>query len=233
MKRKTEYVKYAKVAGVSVILVGAGVLGGFALDNPTQVDVESLKATAFANGVDSVVIPTIDIDEIKTEAYAEGVASVNITVPEPVIQIQEIESENLDLVLDEIYDNDGSVEYLTDDLDDDELYKIADRIIFINEAKDMAIDHVKNELADELDNVEVTMKDNSTVELDEDDFEKLRLDDDADEVLVSNVDYEDNDVDVTVTGRFRHDDVWFTFEARVQVEDNEVDDFDILDVQEE
>lgn len=228
-----KYLKYAGVAAIGAIVAGAGV-------SMIPVDNTAILADSFAAGVASV-----DTDAV----YAEGVASVPDCAEVPVCDVCEVcaepvvcevitsedntDSGNLKLVLEEIYDNDGSVEYLTEDLDDDELYLIADRIIFIQEAKNMAIDHVKAELADELNNVEITMNDNSTVELDEDDFEKLRIDDDSDEILVANVDYEDKDVDVTVTGRFRHDDTWFAFEAKVAIEDNEVDDFDIISVTEE
>ena len=239
MKRKDDkqYLKYASVALATGLIMG----GAAVILQPEPVNMDLIKTEAYVTGVNSVQIPEpVNISLITEEAFKKGVESVepiketsietvyeNITIEVPV------DNGNLKLVLDEIYDNDGKIEYLTDDLDEDEVDQIVDRIDFINKVKSEAVDYVKKELADELDNVVVTMNDNSTVELDEDDIEKVRIDDDDDEVIVDDVDYDDKDAEVTITGRFRHDDVWFTFETEVEFEDNEVDSMDVVLIKEE
>lgn len=194
--------KALAIAGVAGVVLGAGAVA-YALSNPKTVTVEK-------------EIPVEVIKQI--EVVKEIEVPVNVTVE----KIVEVDNGKLDLVLDEIFDNDGKVQYLTEDLDEDEVSEIVDRIVFANEAKALAVDYVKKELADELDNVVF-----EDVEFDEDDVEKIRLDDDSDEIELDNIDYEDKDVDVTVTGKFRHDDEWFEFEAKVEIEDNEVEDFEV------
>jgi len=223
-----ELKKWQKVAGAVVTgaaLLGAGVAGGYTLDQPVEVDVDGLKAAAFDEGKSSVDVDTI---------FAEGAASVEPEIITETTEVEvEVDNENLDLVLEEIYDNEGDVSYLTDDLDDDEVDKIVDRIVFAQEVKELALKEVEDELADELDNEEITLEDDSEYEFDEDDFEKIRLDDNADEIEIRNVDYDDRDADVVVTGRFRHNDDWFTFEAEVGFEDGNVEDFKVYNIQED
>ncbi|MBT3451189.1 hypothetical protein HN448_04425 [archaeon] len=149
-----------------------------------------------------------------------------------VIEIQEVEIEvdsgNLDLVLEHLYDNDGNVNYLLDDLDDDELNLIADRISFINEIKALAVNYVDAEAADELDK-EVF---NNSVEFDEDEIERIRVQDDADELIVSDIDFEDSDADVLVTVYFEQDDVKYEADFNVEFKDAEIDDMDLLEIRE-
>jgi len=199
--------KTIAIVGGGLVCAAAGCVSGFVLDNP-----------------DTIV------------TVQERIVEVNNTVEVPVDvmveKIVEVDNGNLDLVLDELYDNDGSVEYLIDDLDDDELDQVVDRIVMAQDFKALAVAEIKAELFDELDNTDVTLADNSTVELDDDDMERLRIDDDSDEVILSDIDYEDGDADVSVTGTFEQDDVKFDYEALVEIKDGEVDDFDIVSVTE-
>lgn len=175
---------------------------------------------------------------VKETVFEEKVVEV-IVSPYEENYVEELESENTELrmtrdqLLDEIFDNDGKVEYLTDDLDDDEIMEIVERISFINEIKDLAVDRVKSKLADELDNQDVTLKDGSDIELDEDDIEKIRIDNDKDEVIVSSVDYDDKDAVVEVSGKFKHDDIWFKFVAELEFEEGDFEDFGDISVEEE
>ncbi len=214
--------KITKIGGAIAIgaaLMGTGMIGGFVLDNPETIH-ENITTTI----TEYVDVPVIE--------YVNQTVEVEVikNVTEEVIV--EVDNGNLDVVLEEIYDNDGRVSYLIDDLDEDEISQIVERIAFANDVKALAVAHVKAELADELDNEEIILADNSTYKFDEDDFEKIRIDDDSDEIELSNIDYEELDSDVTVTGRFRHDDKWFTFEADIEVESMFVEDMD-LDVTEE
>jgi hypothetical protein len=198
--------KVLKVAGgiiAGVALVGAGVTGGFLWDNPDTI-------------IQNITKEVIVEKNITVDVPFETIVEKNVTVEKLV------DNGNLDLVLEEIYDNEGSVEYLTEDLDEDEVSEIVERIVFANEVKALAVAEVKSEIAD-LVNKEVV---NGT-ELDEDDVEKVRVNDDDDEVSIDDVDYDEKDAEVTVTGTIRVDDIWYDFETSVEIEDNEVVDVDL------
>jgi len=143
-----------------------------------------------------------------------------------------VDNGNLDLVLDHLYDNDGKVNYLLDDLDDDEVDQIADRIAFINEIKALAVSHLKSEVADELNKEVYTFADNSTIKFDDDDLERIRVQDDDDEVVIDSVDFEDSDADVLATVYFEQDDVKFEADFSIEFKDGEVDDLDLLEIRE-
>jgi len=167
---------------------------------------------------------------------APEIEYVNVTA-DPVIEYVnvtetiEVDNENLELVLDHIYDNAGNVEYLLDDLDDDEVEMIADRIIFVNDIKAMAINEVKKNLFDELDNEEIVMIDNSTYEFDDKDLERLRIDDDSDELIIEDIDFEDKDAEVKVSFRFEDDDgIEFEGTCIAVFKDNEFDELEDIEV---
>lgn len=213
MKKDNKVKNGLKVAGAVAVgagLVLAGGLAGIAMfpkEVEVPVPVPVIKEKIVNNTIE---VPVEKIVEVEKEVFVE------------------VDNGNLDLVLEHIYDNDGKVEYLLDDLDEDEIEQIVDRIVFVNDIKQMAVSHVQKELADELDRVLV-----GTVELDEDDIEKIRIDDDDDEIIVDDVDFEDLDAELTVTGKFRHDDVWYVFESTVEIEDGDIENFEINSVVEE
>jgi len=138
---------------------------------------------------------------------------VNQTVEIPV------DNGNLDLVLNHIYDHKGNVGTLTNDLDDDEVESIVDRIVFLNEIKDLAVAEVKAEAADELDK-----KTFDEVTFDEDDLERIRVQDDDGEINITNVDFEDGDANVEITVKFEQDDIKYGADFDVKIKDGEVDD---------
>lgn len=215
---KKEISKKVLAVSIAAAVVAGGLGGAFMF--PNQVEV---KVPVSAPVVKDIT-PYGEQDMIK--AVNAAIASVEpVVIKENVTVEVEVESENLPKVLQEIYDNDGSVSYLTDDLDDDELEQIVDRIDFANDVKALAVAEVKSELFDELDGEMVGL-----IELDEDEMERLRVDDDSDEVLLSDVEYEDKDADVSVTGTFEQDDVKYDYEVLVEIKDNEVDDFEIVSV---
>jgi len=157
---------------------------------------------------------------------------VNVPVEVPVVEyvdkivveksIVEVDNGDMDLVLDHIYDNDGRVSYLTDDLDDDEVDMIVDRVVFINDIKALAVAEVEKEGIDELDKEVVNGE-----ELDEDDIERFKIYDDDEDIEIDDVDFEDGDADVFVKCRFEHDDIDYQAVYKVEFKDNEVDDIDL------
>jgi len=175
------------------------------------------------------------------EVTKEVIVEKNVTVEKPVIEyvnntvevVREVEvvktvvvdSGNLSEVLQHIYDNSGNVEYLVDSLDDDEVSLIADRVIFVNEVKMLAVDAIKEDLFNELDGESI----NGTV-LDDRDMERLRINDDADEILVNSIDFDDKDADLDVIGTFEQDDIKFDFSAVVRFKDGEYDELRNINV---
>jgi hypothetical protein len=178
------------IAGVAAAFIAGGLLGNLAFPNEKIVEKEVL-------------------------------VNQTVFVPQETIVEKEVivDSGNLDLVLDHIYDNNGNVRYITNDLDDDEVDKIVDRIVLTNEFKKLAVDAVSAELVYELHNEGF---DGET--FDKDDIELIRIDDEADEVEFSYVDFEDEDARVKVTGRFDQDDVKYEFVATVEFKYGEYDE---------
>ena len=198
----------ALVCAGALVGAAAGVAGSFV---STQDTIKSLEAE-------------LAMEKAKAPQVVEVVETVTevVEVPVNVTEYVEVDNGNLSMVLDHVYEMDGDVEYLLDDLDDDEVDMIVDRIVFANETKALAVAEVKAELFDELDGEEV----NGT-ELDEDDMERLRIDDDADEVVILEIDFEELDAEVMVTGTFEQDDVKYSYEAVVEIKDGEVDGMEI------
>jgi hypothetical protein len=180
---------------------------------------------------------TITETEIVTE-YVTQIEEVPVNVTEyvevevPVETIVEVDNENLGLVLEHIYDNDGEIEYLLEDLEDDELDLIIERIVFMNDVKSLGEEFIKSELADELDKIEFTMPDNSTITFDEDDIEKIKVKDDLSDIIVEDIDYEDSECDLIYSEvEFEHDDIDFKAVVRVEIRDGEADELEIISVE--
>ena len=206
-KTNTNVKKVASIVGASALIVGA-LIGGAIVYEPS--------------------IPIIPQETIIE--YVDVPVNVTVTeiveVPVNVTEYVEVDNGNMDLILDYAYDNNGNLRELDfNDLDEDEMNEVVDRIVFVNDLKAMAVAEVKAELFDELDNEYVGL-----VKLDEDDMERLRIDDDADEVVIDDVDFEDLDADVLVTGSFEMDDIKYAYEALVEFKDGIVDDFSVNSV---
>lgn len=204
-KETNKVVKILAVAGAGVLLLGAGMYAG------SQLFPQTITQTYT---VEKEVVKEVPVEKI-----------VEIIKEVPVEKIVEVSDGKLDLVLEHIYDNEGNVQYLTEDLDDDEVFMIADRIVFINDIKTLAVNAVKSDLFDELDGEVV-----GEVELDERDMEKLKVDDDHEDLIIEDVDFEDKDAEVKVTGTFKQDDIKYDFEVVINFRDGEYDDMDIVSV---
>lgn len=153
--------------------------------------------------------------------YVTETVEVPVEVP--------VDNGNLQLVLDHIYDNNGMVSYLTEDLDDDEVALIADRVVFINDVKSMAVNKVKVDGIDELDNEEFSFN-NETVEFDDNDIERFKVYSDGEDVIIEDVDFDDSDAVVKVEARFEQDDVKYIATFEVEIKDGRVDDISLEDV---
>jgi len=191
--------------------------------------VGGLAGAGIAN---SLIEPETIIETITETVEVPVDVEVEVPVIEYVNQTIEVEVDNgnLDIVLEHIYNNDGQIEYLLDDLDDDEIDFIVDRVVFINEAKTMGANYIENELADELDNY-LFVNGNETIEFDDDDIDDIDVDDDFDDIVVDDVDFDDDEADLIYDVKFEHDDVDYVASIKVEIRDGEADDIDILSVE--
>ncbi len=181
------------VAGLVVGGAAAGLGAGFGFDDSKDIDALNLQVEDLQTQIDDAALVEPEVVEI------------------------EVDNENLGLVLDHIYDNDGDVDYLIDDLDDDEVEEIVDRIIFENEVRKLAVDEVKKNLFDEIDDRKGTW--------DEDDMDKLRIQDDFDEIEFSIDDWDDKEATITIKGTFEYKDIQKDFTAELEFDDGEFDEF--------
>jgi len=205
MKQETNSKKKAALKIAAGVVVGliAGGLGAVAL-TPEPAPVVQIK---------EVSVP------VEVEVIKEVIRNVTVEVP---IETASGSDDTLEIVLNHLFDADGEVQYITDEFDSDEVEEIADAFVFINDNVKLASDLIKKELADELDREEV----NGT-SLDEDDVERIRINDDLDEVTVEDFDWKDKEVDLIFDVRFEHDDVDYTAVVKVEVRDGELDDISI------
>jgi hypothetical protein len=223
MVKKTNVKKTAALIGAGALVLG-GVIGGVVGYN--LVNTNDYYSQGFNNGVHSV-----NVDAIKEQAFQEGVASVEPVVVHEVEYVNQtvevpVDNGNLQTVLDEVYALDGNVSFLVDDLDDDELNLIVDRIVFLNDAKTLAFNEVEAKVKDKLDMYVF----NSSVTFDEDEIYSVRMDFDDVSLDLSSVDFDDSEVEVLVPASFKQDGVRYDAVFRVYIEDSEVDDVDVESV---
>jgi hypothetical protein len=171
-----------------------------------------LLAIVIVGGIGMYAVPN------EVEVLSEPVMIPGETIYEEVL----VDNGNLELVLDHIYDDNGDMNYLLDDLDDDEVEQIVDRIVFVNEAKTLAANYIKSEIADLLDKEEV-----GEIKLDEDDIKRIRIDSDDDEMEIEDIDFEDKDAHVLINATFKQDDASYKVSFDVEIKENEVDDVEM------
>ena len=175
------------------------------------------------------------VDKLTADLEAKG----EPIIVEKIVEVEvPVDSDNLEVVLKHLYDSEGNVNYLLDDLDDDELDQIVDRIVFVNEAKDKATAYIKGlDFGDELEDEDKTFvsgideeENDIVVNVDEDEVKRVRVQDDDDEVFVSEIDFDDSDAYVTVDVKFEHDGIKLIVPVVVEIKDNKVEDFEFGNV---
>ena len=220
--------------------IAVGGLSGYAVDmaNPSAEQIATIVA---------------DAELLATETgYAEGElagyeigfgAGLDSAEPDVITVVEkefinntievEVDNENLPMVLEWIYDNaETSIEAITDDLDDDEVAELVDRIAFWNEIKDLAAEKVKHKGEDELDGENFFDVDlNETIEFDEDDIDDFDVDNDHDDIEIDDFDYEDKDADIYVWADVEHNDKDYKVKFLVEVRDGEVDDIEVDEIE--
>jgi len=222
MIKKTNVKKVATVAAVVGVIAGA-LLGGIsgALIAYDSSKIADLNTKLYIANQDIKTLenaePVIVTETVEVLVPVEVPVNVSVEVP--------VDNGNLELVLNEVYEADGSVEYLIEDLDEDEMDQVVGRIVMIQDAKTLALAELEAEAFDELDLVNF----NATTQFDED--ELYRLDADSEDITVVDVDFDSDDVELVLPFTFKMDGVKYSAEATVVVEDNDVENFDISNIQ--
>lgn len=210
--------KMDKIKALKAVAIGLGGLAIGAAGATVLVEPQIKEVPVIEEKVVFVDKPVVTEKIVEVEKQIE--------VPVEVVTEVLVDNGNLDKVLDHIYDNDGQVEYLLEDLDDDELDLIVDRIQFVNEVKALAVKEAIKEGIDELDKEEI-----GAVTLDEDDIDRFRVYDDDEDIELTDIDFEDKDATVLVKAKFEQDDVKYVAYFEVEVKDGEVDDITVESIE--
>ena len=150
-----------------------------------------------------------------------------VEVPGPTQTIYEertveVDNGKLAAVLDVLYDADGEAEFLLDDIEEDDIAEVADRAVFELDAMMLAEQAVREQAVDLLHKEELGL-----VKFDEDDIERVKLQDERGEIEVLDRDYDDLDAEVKVTVHFEQDDVKYGADFLVLIKEGEVDDVEL------
>lgn len=189
-----DYKKIGAVAASGVVVFGLGAFSGSLAFPQTVVEEKVVNRTV------EVPVPV----EVPVVEY------VNQTVEVPV------DNGNLDLVLNYIYEE-GLSELDLNDLDDDEVDRIVDRIAFLNESNALAREYVRFEFLDVIDNEYVNGD-----KIDEDDVERVRVGE-VEDFTFSNVDFDYDDAVVSVPVEFEHNGNDYNVTIDVTIRNAEVD----------
>jgi len=189
------------MVALAVASAGVGAIGHAGFTQPEIV--ETIKNVTIEKEVEVVNPVNTELADSVTSLTAD-----NIALEDEVVSAQEavaVTKANLDTVLTEIYDSDGEVEYLTDDLDEDEISEIVDRVNFKNDVMTLAEDLVSKEGVEYMD--------------DEDFFDIEELEDFNDnDVVYLKIDSEDTE---TVDLDFDDEQAEILVEAKLKVRDGD------------
>lgn len=148
-------------------------------------------------------------------------------VPVEVEKIIEVDNGKLTDILNFIYKENGKINYLLEDLDEDEAEKITDRVEFIFNTKLLAVDYVNSEALDELHKEEI-----NGLELDKRDIKRIKTLSAFEDIEVDYVDFENNDALLIVIMNFEQDKVKLQADFEVEFEDGLPVDIELLDLRE-
>ena len=215
MKSNTKKIAALGAAGL-VLTSGIGAaIGYFVADDTKQV--EALQSLIAAKQAEIAELeaqePQVVIETVTEQVEVEVPVEVEVLV----------DNENLNLVLQYMFDNEGNVSYVTNELDEEDINEIVDRIVFLNDVENISLNAAETELLDLVDRERV-----SGVRIYKEDISRIRLNDPV--VDVSDLKY--GDADVTVTGTFRADGRNYEFEILVEVTDKEVNEVELISVNE-
>jgi len=177
-----------------------------------------LGSLVVGTGFGSLLFPQTSVVEKIVDHNVSVDKIVEVPVNVTVEKIVEVDNGNLDLVLQDVFDNKGNVSYATAGLKDSEISQIADRIIFSNEIKTMSISDVDSHIKSFLNGVVVG---NTTLSVY--DINNIRVNAKTENVTLKNIDFTYNDATAVVSGKFEQNHVKFSFVAEASYVDNKFD----------
>lgn len=199
-KKKTGYKKIVALSLGALVVLGGGV---------------AIGSQAFPKVITKEVVKEVPGPVEYKDVIKEVPVEKIVTVEKEVFK----DNEKLADLLQFIYDEDGNIEYLTNDLSDKEVSQIADRFTDVITFKNLAIAEVEDKAFDELDNKVV----NGT-QLNDRDMSRLRLKDDFKDITLEDIDFDSGDATAFVNATFEHDDVKYDATFEVTLKDFKVDD---------
>lgn len=170
--------------------------------------------------VGSHAFPNTITEEVIVESVVEKPVEVikEVEVEKIVEKIVEVDNEKLGLVLQKIYDEEGDVSYLTQDLFEDELDLIVDRIILVNDWKAEAKSALMSSFARELQRFDS--------DFDRRDVSRIVVE----ESTIKSVDFNLKDALVEFEVEFRHKGAIYTAVVEVEIFDDKVEPIRFISV---
>jgi meiotically up-regulated gene 157 (Mug157) protein len=156
--------------------------------------------------IGSQAFPNTITEEVVVKEIVTQTVEVPVEVITEVIKTVEVDNENLGLVLQTAYDADGDLSIYTEDLFDDELDQVVDRIIQVNDWKSEAENTALSQFSRELDRQH---------DFDRRDVTRVKVE----ETSISGIDFKNKDAVVTLEVEFRYDSQLYTADVEVEFYD--------------
>lgn len=171
--------------------------------NWKQVGTAAAAALIVGATLGATFIPREIPVEVPVEKQVTVVEYIDVPVPyevEKIVEkevIVEVDNGNLDLVLEYVYEN-GELEFITEDLFDDEIDVIVERILLIEEVKAVSEDYALANFARELEKQH---------DYDRRDISRVKLVEDSVEFLKESANFKYGDFETKLSIEFRYDGV--------------------------
>jgi outer membrane murein-binding lipoprotein Lpp len=196
-----------KVAAISIsaALVAGGIgaaLGAYVANDSVQVAELQAKVAELESQEPVVVTETVTVE---TETIVEVTNTVEVLV----------DNENLDVVLQYVFDNNGDVSFVTSGLKESEIDQIVERVLFINDVESLVLETARQNLLDLVHNRQVSGKRIKSSEV-----TRVRFDENS---IVSEVtSFKFNDANGQVTVTFEADGERYEAVVGVTIKNSEV-----------
>lgn len=220
----------AKEVKKKITAIGVGTLLAGGLIGAGITDISDNSEQKINNLQEDIVKLSAGNAELMQEIEVHKQKIAELESLEPEVVTEEVEVLVEDARYQEVFDyfleadSDEEIDAILDDVEDDEIDLIHERVVKLKEMKTLAAKYFEDELADALDK-EVY----DDIKIDEDDVEKIRVDDDYDEIRLVSYDWDDLDFEFELTADAEHDDEDFEVVGLVEVENGEAEDLEILE----
>ena len=201
---KTSVLKKVGAVALGLGIVGASVFAGASLF-PKKVGVPYSVPYP-------VPYPVVEYQIVPGETIIEY---VDVEKPVEVL----IDNGNLDLVLNFIYNN-NDMEFITQDLDEDEINEIVERIVLLEDVASQVKSFVYSNLAKELE---------KQLDYDRRDVSKIKIDEDTIKFINNECDFKYEEFLVELEVEYRYDKVYETKKVEIEFYNNRVRNITFLD----